>query len=130
MNSQKQTTSHSWVALIVPLALQEVGSRSVHLLSIPCRPPLSDLLSQGGGHSLLSPTLGLGVDRALQFKVVTPSGEYLIANACQNSDLFFALSGGGGGTFGVVMETTFKVEPKPISIRVYALIRIIHHADR
>ncbi|PVF98323.1 FAD-binding domain-containing protein [Serendipita vermifera] len=73
---------------------------------------------QGGGHSLLSPTLGLGVDRALQFKVVTPTGKYLVANAYQNQDLFFALRGGGGGTFGVVMETTFKVEPRSIGIRV------------
>jgi FAD/FMN-containing dehydrogenase len=79
---------------------------------------------------LLSPTLGLGADRALQFKVVIPSGEYLVANACQNTDLFFALRGGGGGTFGVVIETTFKVEPKPTSIRVYALIRVVHHAGR
>lgn len=68
---------------------------------------------------MLSPKLGLGADRALQFKVVVPSGEYLTANACQNSDLFFALRGGGGGTFGVVTETTFKAEPTPTSIRVY-----------
>ncbi|KAF9262746.1 FAD-binding domain-containing protein [Marasmius fiardii PR-910] len=61
---------------------------------------------QGGGHGLLSNTLGLGVDRALQFKVVTPRGEYLTANACQNQDLFFALRGGGGGTFGLVLEST------------------------
>jgi len=73
---------------------------------------------QGGGHSLLSNTLGLGADRALQFKVVTPDGQYLTANACQNQDLFFALRGGGGGTFGVVMEMTTRVEPKPIGLRV------------
>lgn len=73
---------------------------------------------QGGGHSLLSNTLGLGVDRALEFKIVTPNGDFLTVNACQNQDLFFALRGGGGGTFGVVMETTFRVEPRPISLRV------------
>ncbi|KAG8839697.1 hypothetical protein FRC18_008417 [Serendipita sp. 400] len=66
---------------------------------------------QGGGHSLLSNTLGLGVDRVLQYRVVVPStGEYLTANACQNTDLFYALRGGGGGTFGVVMEASFRVE--------------------
>lgn len=73
---------------------------------------------QGGGHSLLSNTLGLGADRALEFKVVTPDGQYLTANACQNQDLFFALRGGGGGTFGVVMEMTTRAEPKPVSLRV------------
>ncbi|KAF9561756.1 FAD-binding domain-containing protein [Agrocybe pediades] len=67
---------------------------------------------QGGGHSPLSNTMGLGVDRVLQFKVVTPDGEYRVANECQNEDLFFALRGGGGGTFGVVMEATVLTSPK------------------
>ncbi|CAE6490663.1 unnamed protein product [Rhizoctonia solani] len=67
---------------------------------------------QGGGHGMLSNTLGLGVDRVLQFKVVTPDGIIRTANACQNSDLFWALRGGGGGTFGVVLEATSRVEKK------------------
>ncbi|KAF8607283.1 FAD-binding domain-containing protein [Ceratobasidium sp. AG-I] len=67
---------------------------------------------QGGGHGILSNTLGLGVDRVLQFKIVTPDGIVRTANACQNTDLFWALRGGGGGTFGVVLEATSKVEAK------------------
>ncbi|KAL0564427.1 hypothetical protein V5O48_017620 [Marasmius crinis-equi] len=67
---------------------------------------------QGGGHGMLSNTMGLGADRALQFKVVTPGGQYLTANACQNQDLFFALRGGGGGTYGVVMEATVLASPQ------------------
>ncbi|THH14234.1 hypothetical protein EW146_g6074 [Bondarzewia mesenterica] len=68
--------------------------------------------SQGGGHSILTPVYGLGVDRVVQFKVVTPDGKYRVANECQNQDLFWALRGGGGGTFGVVLETSSRVEPK------------------
>ncbi|KAF5387457.1 hypothetical protein D9757_007766 [Collybiopsis confluens] len=72
---------------------------------------------QGGGHSALSNVFGLAVDRVLQIKVVVPTGEYLIANQCQNSDLFFALRGGGGSTFGVVMEATMKALPSgPLTI--------------
>ncbi|KAF8967507.1 FAD-binding domain-containing protein [Flammula alnicola] len=66
----------------------------------------------GGGHSAMSPALGLGVDRVLQFKIVTPDGQYRTANKCQNQDLFFALRGGGGGTFGVVLESTFMSTPQ------------------
>ncbi|ESK89354.1 isoamyl alcohol oxidase [Moniliophthora roreri MCA 2997] len=66
----------------------------------------------GGGHGMLANTMGLGADRALQFKIVTPDGNYLTANACQNQDLFFALRGGGGGTFGVVLESTVKASPQ------------------
>ncbi|RPD54851.1 FAD-binding domain-containing protein [Lentinus tigrinus ALCF2SS1-7] len=67
---------------------------------------------QGGGHGIFSNAFGLAADRALQFKVVTPSGTYLTATACQNSDLFFALRGGGGGTFGVVLEVTTRPLPQ------------------
>ncbi|KAJ7640893.1 FAD-binding domain-containing protein [Mycena polygramma] len=68
--------------------------------------------AMGGGHGALSNTLGLGVDRALEFKIVTPTGAFLTANECQNSDLFWALRGGGGGTFGVVLESTTLASPK------------------
>jgi hypothetical protein len=47
----------------------------------------------------------------LQYTVVTPNGKVVVANKCQNSDLFWALRGGGGGTFGVVLDSTHKVEP-------------------
>ncbi|GMG05996.1 unnamed protein product [Aspergillus oryzae] len=68
--------------------------------------------TQTGGHSILSPVYGLGVDRVIQYKIVTPDGKYRIANECQNQELFWALRGGGGGTFGVVMESTHRVEPR------------------
>ncbi|KAH7335066.1 hypothetical protein B0J17DRAFT_720598 [Rhizoctonia solani] len=70
---------------------------------------------QGGGHSVLSNIYGLGADRVLQFKIVTPDGRTQVANACQNQDLFWALRGGGGGTFGVVMEATSEVIPNPVA---------------
>jgi FAD/FMN-containing dehydrogenase len=71
---------------------------------------------------MLSNIYGLGADRVLQYRVVTPQGEYLTANACQNTDLFYALRGGGGGTFGVVMKSTFLAEPRPLPIQVYVIL--------
>ncbi|TFY62172.1 hypothetical protein EVG20_g6801 [Dentipellis fragilis] len=67
---------------------------------------------QGGGHSILSNTVGLAVDRALQFEIVTPDGRHLLANECQNTDLFFALRGGGGGTFGAVLAVSTLALPR------------------
>lgn len=66
---------------------------------------------QGGGHSVLSIVYGLGIDRVQQFKIITPDGILRTANQCVNPDLFWALRGGGGGTFGVVVEATHVVEP-------------------
>ncbi|KAH9484479.1 FAD-linked oxidoreductase [Psilocybe cubensis] len=68
--------------------------------------------AQGGGHSALTPVYGMGADRTLQYKIVTPDGVFRTVNACQDEDLFFALRGGGGGTFGVVLEATMMVSPK------------------
>ncbi|KAJ7026042.1 FAD-binding domain-containing protein [Mycena alexandri] len=62
--------------------------------------------------SRLSNIYGLAVDRVLEYEIVTPTGQHLFANACQNTDLFFALRGGGGGTFGFVLAATMKVLPQ------------------
>ena len=43
--------------------------------------------------------------------MVTANGTYLITNAYQNADLFWALRGGGGGTFGVVTSLTYRTRP-------------------
>ncbi|PSS36768.1 hypothetical protein PHLCEN_2v1399 [Hermanssonia centrifuga] len=66
---------------------------------------------QGGGHSALSPKYGLGVDNAIEITVVTSSGAYLITNQFQNPDLFWALRGGGGGTYGIVTSVTYQTHP-------------------
>ncbi|KAF9554592.1 FAD-binding domain-containing protein [Agrocybe pediades] len=75
---------------------------------------------QGGGHSPLSPVYGMGADRVLQYKVVTVDGVPRTVNACQNPDLFWALRGGGGGTFAVVLEATMEVFPAK-SLRVASI---------
>ncbi|KAI8995653.1 FAD-binding domain-containing protein [Trametes punicea] len=65
----------------------------------------------GGGHSVLSPTFGLGVDNVLQFTMISSEGERYIANSHHNQDLFFALRGGGGGTYGIVTSVTYRTHP-------------------
>ncbi|KAF2638743.1 FAD-binding domain-containing protein [Massarina eburnea CBS 473.64] len=67
----------------------------------------------GGGHGPLSTTYGMGADNLLEATVVTPSGEVLLANPCKNTDIFYAIRGGGGGTFGVVTEVVIKTYPSP-----------------
>jgi FAD/FMN-containing dehydrogenase len=67
--------------------------------------------TQGGGHSALSTNFGLAADNALQFTVVTAAGKLLTASQTQNSDLYWALSGGGGGNYAVVLSATYKAHP-------------------
>ena len=47
----------------------------------------------GGGHSILAPRYGLAADQALEMEVVTPNGDIVVANECQNEDLFWAMRG-------------------------------------
>ncbi|CAI6058136.1 unnamed protein product [Clonostachys chloroleuca] len=63
---------------------------------------------QGGGHSFLGTWKGMASDNALEFELITASGDLLTVNEYQHSDLFWALRGGGGGTFGVVASVTVR----------------------
>ncbi|KAI0383023.1 FAD-binding domain-containing protein [Hypomontagnella monticulosa] len=64
---------------------------------------------QGGGHGPLSASYGMAADNALEFEVVTVDGRHLVASPTQNSDLYWALSGGGAGNYAVVLSLTIKV---------------------
>ena len=63
---------------------------------------------QGGGHGPLAASYGLAADNTLEFEVVTVHGQHLIASPHENSDLYWALSGGGAGTYAVVLSLTTK----------------------
>lgn len=68
--------------------------------------------TQGGGHGQLASRFGLAADQVLEWEVVTASGEVLVASAVRNADLYWALSGGGGGTYAIVLSVTVKVYPE------------------
>lgn len=67
----------------------------------------------GGGHGPMSTTYGMGADNLLQATIITPDGQAHVTSPCQNRDLFFAIRGGGGGTYGVVTELVVRTFPTP-----------------
>jgi FAD/FMN-containing dehydrogenase len=70
-------------------------------------------LVQSGGFGSFSKHYGTCAAGLLEAEVVTADGNIRIANACTNPDLFWALKGGGGGTFGVVTKVTLRVRDLP-----------------
>jgi FAD/FMN-containing dehydrogenase len=52
-----------------------------------------------------------GVDNVVQMTIVTADGRHITTNARTNSDLFWALRGGGGGTYGVLTSATYRTHP-------------------
>jgi FAD/FMN-containing dehydrogenase len=70
-------------------------------------------LIQSGGFGSFSKTYGLAAAGLLEAEVVTADGAVWIANVCTNPDLFWALKGGGGGSFGVVTRLTLRTRELP-----------------
>ncbi len=70
-------------------------------------------LVQGGGFGSYSKAYGMAAASLLEAEVVTADGLVRTANACTNADLFWALKGGGGGTFGVVTRVTLRTHALP-----------------
>lgn len=84
----------------------------------------------GGGHSPISRSLGLAVDNVLEFEMVDVDGNLVksteslteityengTTSSSSNTDLFWALRGGGGGTFGIVSTFTFKLHQPPTQV--------------
>ncbi|KAH3960901.1 hypothetical protein HBI56_213820 [Parastagonospora nodorum] len=62
----------------------------------------------GGGHGLLMGKYGMAADNTLEFEVVTSDGEYKIVSPTQNADLFWAMNGGGGGAYAIVVSQTTR----------------------
>ena len=67
----------------------------------------------GGGFGSLSKAYGTGASNLLEAEIVTADGKVRIVNEFRDPELFFALRGGGGGTFGVVTRLTLRTYALP-----------------
>jgi FAD/FMN-containing dehydrogenase len=70
-------------------------------------------LIQSGGFGSFSKHYGTAASGLLEAEVVTADGEVRIANARRNADLFWALKGGGGGSFGIISRLTLRLRDLP-----------------
>src|ERR1700738_2376035 len=70
-------------------------------------------LIQSGGFGSFSKNYGMAAAALLEAEIVTADGAVRTANACTNPDLFWAIKGGGGGSFGVVTKLTLRTRDLP-----------------
>jgi FAD/FMN-containing dehydrogenase len=67
----------------------------------------------GGGFGSYSKNYGTAAASLLEAELVTADGQVRVANARTNPDLFWALKGGGGGSFGAVTRLTLRTHELP-----------------
>jgi len=68
---------------------------------------------QSGGFGSLSKAFGTAAGNLLEAQVITPDGVIRTVNACKDPELFWALKGGGGGSWGVVTQVTVRTHKLP-----------------
>src|SRR5579859_6434014 len=67
----------------------------------------------GGGFGSYSKRFGSAAAGLLEAEIVTADGHVRVVNSCTEPELFWALKGGGGGTFGVVTRLTLRTHELP-----------------
>ncbi|MGH8153817.1 MAG: FAD-dependent oxidoreductase [Rhodanobacteraceae bacterium] len=70
-------------------------------------------LVSSGGFGSWSKRYGTAAANLLEAEVVTADGKVRTINACNDPDLFWAMKGGGGGSFGVITRLTLRTHDLP-----------------
>ncbi len=104
-----------------------LGAKGVALAGGSCPTVGITGLALGGGQGVLSRAFGLTCDAFRSARVVTADGRARTVDATHDPDLFWALRGGGGGSFGAVTSLTLAVRPAP-TVHVFFLAFDFGHA--
>ena len=66
---------------------------------------------QGGGYGFTSVTYGMHCDNVIDFRMMLADGQIVTASATENADLWWAVRGGTGGNFGVLLSVRYQLVP-------------------
>ncbi|GDY34146.1 FAD-binding oxidoreductase [Acidovorax sp. NB1] len=64
---------------------------------------------QGGGYGYTSRAFGIQSDLVESFRVALANGTIITASAQDHADLYWAMRGGTGGNFGVLLQVTYRM---------------------
>ncbi|KAK3133896.1 hypothetical protein QOZ80_6AG0542470 [Eleusine coracana subsp. coracana] len=77
----------------------------------------------GGGFGTLLRSHGLASDHVVDAVIVDAKGRLLNGRAAMGEDLFWAIRGGGGGSFGVVVSWKLRLVRVPTTVTVFTIHR-------
>ncbi|KAK7252201.1 hypothetical protein RIF29_35994 [Crotalaria pallida] len=78
----------------------------------------------GGGYGNLVRKYGLSVDNIIDAKIVDVNGNILDRKS-MGSDLFWAIRGGGGASFGVILSWKIKLVPVTPNVTVFNVMKTL-----
>ncbi|KAJ4843098.1 hypothetical protein Tsubulata_040570 [Turnera subulata] len=78
----------------------------------------------GGGYGNMLRKYGLSVDNVVDAQIVDVNGK-LLDRKSMGEDLFWAIRGGGGGSFAVIISYKIKLVPVPETVTVFRVERFV-----